>query len=653
VRAATGHPSEPIGFTVGDDGRLLVWDLETRALRYRHQISHKPVTAIVHHPERDEVALVVNDGVGQSEIVVVEWASGEILFSRLLESEPIHLSYSPAGSFLVFTLPTFQSLFFLTADRGSARAYLDDGFGIVNFTQMGRSERNIMTYVPASGEFIYWNLQSGEELQRVGTIPRMDHLTLVDPENRRALAASSGSDLVIVDNLTGEIRTRYPASPIYDIWFDSENDRILVLTENLGRRTVLTFTYSNGRLRRSSFRPSISADARFVEPLPGGDELIAGDSTGQVDLFSSVSGRRTPLGPRPVVPVYDVAFTAGRMHLSLGNRILSLVSDAFRTSSRRIEITTVRQTRTDLEGTDRASLVAVGADVFIWGDSENPGRINRLSPPSIQTEVYYEDPDENPAVDVRSTPAGPVVVHRDGRVIQFTDEVAVPRFTYAARGAQSADWSTQFGLVIAKTRANSFDSSVIRVDQLTGETVRVRSEAFLTTDIAFGDGSTLYGVGLFGSPGEPTTRLSRYSGADLERATVLVEFDGEDPFGRVFWDRETGILYTTVGYEGLLSVEGRTVTPRDATGQIARKIRSGGVYIAVVNADGSVTLWNRFTGEFLFDLYALENGEWIAMNENGSFFASDRSVEQYLDLVSERRTRLTLEDFRIDLPYRE
>jgi len=652
VRAAVGHPTEPIAFTVGDDGRLLVWDLETQSLRYRYQISPDPITMIAHHPTRDEVALVVNDGVGESRIEVVEWETGEVVFSRTLDNTPVHMTYSPSGTFLIFTLPTFQSLYFLTSDRGTARSYLDDGFGIVSFTQMGRSEQAIMTYLPARGEFIYWNLQSGDEIQRVATLTRLQHLTLVDPENRRAIAAASGSDLVIVDNVSGEIWARYPVSPIHDISFDPDSRRILVLTENLGRRTVLSFTYQSGRLSRSFFRPAVGDNALFITPLPGGAS-IAGNPDGAVDLFDRTSGRKTALGPRPIVPIRDVAFTEGRMHVSLGDRILSLVSDMFRTTGTRLEVTTIRQTQSTMGDTSIALLASDQDDVLVWGDPATPGTIYRIQPPGTGAEPYYEDAQKSPVFALRSTEAGPVIVHRDGRVVHLAEGAPVPRYTYPSRGAQAADWSVDLGLVIAKTRSSNFDSSIIRVDQLTGETVPIRSDAFLATDVAFGGNGELYAIGLYGSPGSPATRLTRYSGRDLERETVLMDFNGEDSSATVVWDDETGRLYTTLGYSGLLRIDGLRTTRMDATGQIARVIHIAGLYIAAVNADGSVSLWNRYSGEFLFDLYAIEGGAWVAMNEDGAFYASSRSVERYLDFVSERRTRLDLNDFRIELPYRE
>jgi WD40 repeat protein len=655
VRDAATHPSDQVAFTVGDDGRLLVWDIELRALLHRYQISHRPIVRVVHHPTRDEVALVVSEGVDRSSIHVINWTTGEEVFRRELHGTPVYLSYSPTGSYLIFSLPTFQSLFFLSADRGSARSYLDDGFGIVNFVQMGRTERNVMTYVPARGEFIYWSLQSGEELQRVRTQSRLTHLTLVDPVNRRALAAAGDNELVIVDNLSGEIRATYPVTPIHDIRYDTANDRIMVLTDQLGRRAILSFTYAGGRLRRDTYRPSeLSPTAQFVVPLlESAGAVLSGDEIGVVDLFSTRAGRKTTLGPRPTVPILDAAFTEGRLHLSLGDHILTLVSDAFQSTARSVRVSSVRHSITQLEETTNALIERVGERLLIWGNTEQSGTILSLTPPETTAEPYYIDENENAVTAVRFTNGGPVIIHRDGRIIQLSASFPVERFRYAAVGAQVAAWDPELGLVAAKTKSNAFDSSLIRIDQLTGETVPIPSDAFLSTDIALGDRSTLYAIGLFGPPASATTRLVRYSGDRFAQNTIIDEFAGEDPNARAVWDDQTGTLFTTIGYAGLQRIEGRTPTRLDSTGQIGREIVLGGLYVATVNEDGSLSLWDRINGEFLFDIYVFENDEYLAVSSRGEFLASSAALERYLDFIPERRTRLDFNDFRLELPYRE
>ena len=653
VHDAAAHPSQPYAFTVGDDGRLLVWDLEREALLYRYQVSHRPITRVIHHPDRNEVALLVNEGVSRSSIRVVNWETGEQLYRRDLGSVPVYLAYSPAGTYLLLTMPTFRSLFLLSAGTGSARSYLDDGFGIVNFVQMGSSERTIMTYVPARGEFIYWNLQDGAEQGRITGPPRLSHLTLVDPRNRRAIAAAHGDELVIVDNVDGGVRASYPLSPIVDIRYDARNERILVLTEQVGRRSVLAFTYENGRLRRAFFRPqNMSESAQFVAPMGGArNALLAGDDTGQVELFAATSGRRTVIGPPAFSAVTDVAFTEGRLHLSLGDRILTLVSDGFDSSARFIGISSVRQTMTSLPLTG-AQMERDGERILIWGTSEEPGTIFELVPPSTQPGRFYLDEDQNPIRTVRSTDGGPLVIYRDGRVIQLASNLQVERFRYMAVGAQAAVWDPQLGIVAAKTRSGAIDPAIIRVDPLTQETVPVVTNAFLATDVALGSRSTVYALGLFGSPEFPESRLLRISGDELDQIRQLDEFAGEDATARVLWDRRTNAVLTTLGYEGVKRISGRTLEIFQSTGQIPREMAVQGLLVASANRDGSVTLCNRESGEHQFDIY-VRGSDWIALNRRGVFLSSSPALEQYLDFIPERRTRLTLEDFRMELPYRE
>ena len=653
VRDAAPHPSQPIAFTVGDDGRLLVWDLERNALLHRYQVSHRPVVRVAHHPARNEVAVVVDEGVGRSSIRVVAWETGEERFRRDLDNVPVHLSYSPAGTYLVFTLPTFRSLFLLSAETGSARSYLDDGFGIVNFVQMGASERNIMTYVPARGEFIYWSLQSGAEVSRISAPPRLSLLTLVDPQNQRAVAASRGNELVIVDNVNGEVRATYPLSPILDIRYDPTNGRILVLTEQLGSRSVLAFTYESGRLRRDFFQPAnMSATAVFAAPLEAAaNAVIAGDRDGVVEIFAGATGRRTELGPRPFRPVTDLAFTEGRLHLALGDRILTLVSDGFESSARSFGISSVRHSTAELP-VSQAGVERDGERVLIWGLSDQTGTVYELRPPSVRPVPIYIDERANAVRTVRSTDGGPLLVHRDGRVIQLAPDQQVERFRYDALGVQAAVWDPQLGIVAAKTRSGRLDSAIIRVDPLTQETVPVNMDAFLATDVALGSRGTAYAIGLFGQQGVPETRLVRISGSGFDQVTVLDQFAGEDVTASVLWDSRTDSVLTSVGYEGMKRIKGRTLEIFESTGQIPREFAIHGLLVAAVNTDGSVTLWSRDTGEHLFDIY-VDGNQWLAMNRRGAYLSSSASMERYLDFIPDRRTRLTLEDFRITLPYRE
>jgi WD40 repeat protein len=145
VRVAIADPSGNYAVTGGSDGRLSVWDLEAGALYTTFQIGPNPITAIAHHPTRDEVVVFSQRGVTSGTLVAINWRTREELFRREINSIPNYLAYSPAGSYVVYALSSYRSLYFLSAEDGRELPLLNTGFGIVGFVQIAPSERNVIT----------------------------------------------------------------------------------------------------------------------------------------------------------------------------------------------------------------------------------------------------------------------------------------------------------------------------------------------------------------------------------------------------------------------------------------------------------------------------------------------------------------------------
>lgn len=658
VHDVVGRPGLPLAFSVGDDGALKVWDLEHDGLRFSWQVSHHPLTRVTVHPERTEVTVFVQEGVTTGRLVGLDWETGEELFSTPVDANPTYLAYSPQGTWLVYALPSFDSVFMLDARDGRRTSYLDDGFGIVSFVQMARSERNIMTYVPSRGELIYWQIRSGSELQTVSTRTRLDHLTLVDVETQRLLAAAGGDELVVVDNLTGETRATYPVAPIHGIAYDEQTDRILVLTEQLGRRTTLAFTYESGRLRRVFYTlQDASRDTRVVATagFESTRAFIAGDLDGEVAAFDDSTGRRTVLGHAVNTRIVDVAITPGRLHLAVTRddgrtELLSLVSDLFDESNRRLSASFIRDSRASIEGAVELRFTADANRLLVWG-TDKPGTLRELIPPDSLAQSVYVDERGVPVTRVRASEAGPLVVHRDGTIVQVGSPGEEERFRYTAVGAQDAIWDPELGLLAAKTRSGSFDSSLIAVDPLTGETIAASTDAFLTTRLALdARSSTLFAIGLHGSQASPSTRLTQLTGRGFPRSTVLDEVDFETTDGDLLWDARERALLSSMR---LRSVERYRSGRREALEEVERlhtNLTVGANLVAARNMDGTVTVWTRDTGEHVVDLYAI-GPEWIAITREGRYLTSSGAAERYLTFLPAERTGLDLEDFRISLPF--
>lgn len=657
------HPTLPLVFSAGEDGRVQIWNTELGGLQQTIQVSNHPITRIVHHPTRNEIAAVVNSGANTSTIRVVNWETRAEVFQRELDGAPIYFGYSPAGSYLLYTLPTLRSLFFLDARRGSARSYLDDGFGIVNFVQMATSERNIMTYVPTRGELIYWQIQTGQELLRVSTVQRLNHLAVVDQRTLKRTLVGSGPDgLVVIDNVTGEVKATYPLPEIHDIVVHPESDVIYVLSQRLPSdpepRQILAFSYRDGRLRRESYRPGGLSDAATClaiapDDVQGQSGLVVGDTTGSVVRHSTSSARRQTLGSPDAAMVTDVAFTDGRLHLSLGDRIVTLVSDVFESRGLTLSMSYVGETVIEVPYDSNTKIEASGSRLLIWGQGEEAdGTVYRLSPPSTSPQLFYSDDDEASVRSVVSTPAGPLIVHRNGRILQLSEFSSIERFRYFALGAQTATWGAELGLVVGKTRSNSLDSSLVVIDQLTQETLQVNTDAFLTTQVALDDRqNVLYSIGLSADSGsEVSTRLLRHSGPGFAQLSVLHEVPGADTGASLRWDDRNRTVLSTISGTGLQRYVGRLAEPFEGGENLPREIAVYGRLVAATNGDGSVTLWERDSGQHLFDLFLFGESDWIAITREGAYLSSSSTVERYLQFVPAEGTRLTREDFRITLP---
>ncbi len=661
VRALGGRSDIDLAFSGGDDGRLTVWDLEHEGLRTSWQVAHVALTRIAVHPTRAEVVVFARDGLSTGRLIGINWETGERLFETSVAGALNFLDYSPQGSFVVYTVESFDSLFMIDARSGHRRSYIDDEFGIVSFVQIARSERNVMTYVPSRGEFIYWQLSSGSELQTVDTRDRLEHLTLVDEETQRFLAAAGGDELVVVDNLTGSTVATYPVSPIHAISYDSETERILVLTEQAGRRTALAFTYRSGRLRRNFYSLQNVSETAATLAAAGSEAtrgFLVGSADGQVAFFDDANGRRTVLGPAPDSRVVQVAFTAGRLNLAVASEsepdeLLSIVSDLFDERRRDLSATFVRDSRTRVEGVDRLRFTPDGDRLLVWG-GEEPGTVWELLTPQGTSRVVHDDEMDVPVRRVKATEAGPLIVHRDGRIVQIARTADVERFRYTAVGTQDALWDPQLGLVAAKTRRSDFDSSLIVVDPLTQETVAADTDAFLTTELALDPRSNaLYAIGLHGRQSDATTKLLRLTGDGFSRSTVLAESDHELSAGDLLWDPREQILLSSMTYDEVRRYRrGREDGALEPVERLHGSLAVGANLIAAANLDGSVTLWSRDRGEHIADLVVI-GSEWIALTRRGDYLASSRVAERYLTFLPAQRTRLELTDFRITPPFGE
>jgi hypothetical protein len=268
--------------------------------------------------------------------------------------------------------------------------------------------------------------------------------------------------------------------------------------------------------------------------------------------------------------------------------------------------------------------------LLIWGD-ERPGQVWVISEDSELTQTIYTDPEASTIVTAKESDGALIVVHRDGRVVLLR-EGSDQGVSFESPGVRDAVWDRDVGLVVARSRTELLDSSLLLVDLSTGETAAIDGDAFLTDQLSFDHRKNiLFAVSLVGDHSEPSTVIRRYSGANLSTQRVVWQESGEFTPATVHWDSDGEALYAALDGRPLMTLAGTS-----DTGAVGRRFDTRAVavnrsVVATANADGSVSIYWKGTTSHLADVFLIDDG-WIFATDR-HYLVSDRDLAGYISLA--------------------
>ncbi len=656
VRALAHDPAHHHLISGGEDGKVKVWDIETGMIRRSAQISHLPVHAIAVHPHERQVAVVHSDGRRKFTLTVWDWGRDQELYRHTLAEVPIFLDYSPQGTFLVYTQADFNSLRFLAAQSGRPLPYLRRGFGIVTFATVASSEERIMTYIASTGTITYWEVASGRQLQTASTRPGIDSLAVL--ENRRFAAGRLNDELIVVDILDGTIRDRYPIENLRQVTVNRANGEIAAVSRSGEQVEIAYFTFDRGRLNRT-YRTTPAFPPSVTEVALHGDTLHVANVEGALYRYTVGQRLGRVIAENRVQPITGLASTAGAVHLSTSRQILSMTSDLFGGEEiplERVERLNVTRRTNPLRGSVGLSTIVQGVPstetVVLWDSSGRDPVISTYDP---ATALVRELPlDEHRSLrSFRVADGHLLLLHNNNSLRQVRLDDLQTVFSYTAEGMETAV-TVDDALVIGKSRLNPFDSSLVRIDTRTGETVRIDSDTFLVFDMVY-DASArlLYTLGLQQTDRGVRTIVTVHRGENFQNRRVIQSYDGEDLDATIALDTRTGHLFTTLGREGVQIWDGRRTVALPTMPHVPRELHITERHLFAVNRDGSLSVWSMRRREPLMNVYLFSDGEWAVLTTDGHYFVPGATAERHLSFnpVSERDARRrTLQDFRLQLP---
>ncbi|MFP4642758.1 MAG: hypothetical protein ACLFM0_00230 [Spirochaetales bacterium] len=305
------------------DGSVRVWDADTQELLRNLQVTQLPIRQLASHPSRPEVAVVVQTSEGYR-LSVWDYMDGEELYFQELQSEPLHMSYSPKGTWLVYSQTAAESVVMLDSETGERDDRVEMDTGIVSYFTIGGSETNIMTYAPADGRIQYTRLEDGNTLQEDSTVSNLQDMHVL--ENRRFAAARDGDDLVIIDILDGSERDRVTRERIRDIKVDSESGRIAVLHGQDGSRGIEEYEFDGDSLSLTEeYDEETTAEISAIEFVLG--NVFSGGPEGRLALVTDEE--LDIIAENELLPVRSVAFGEYSMLVTANDYASSIKSDFF------------------------------------------------------------------------------------------------------------------------------------------------------------------------------------------------------------------------------------------------------------------------------------------------------------------------------------
>jgi len=616
-------------FSAGNDGTLRVWDIGTKQLLYKLQISHLPIEKLAVHPSKPQVALVRTDRINTFHLSVWNYESGEELYSHKIEEIPLFLKYSPQGSYLIYSRTDWKSLVFLMADTGQFTPIIDEGFGIVSDVFLSQSENTLLTY-NSSGTIRYWNTETDEQkTSPISTIA--DLIEIHFSENGVYMLGRKENTLYLVNLISGQIESRETFQRLHGYSYNPATNLVTTyITEN-SRPRFLSF-----RVEQNSFlRPvqsSLMAPDSIRPPLQLiGSTLYFCKQDGSILTQSAYSTETETFSRSVLLKITDLGFSEDSIFLLTEQNILSLSSKAFSAEGQKHGDSSNFSFLTEKYQNplnSAAGITVLSEDQFLLYPTEgspndlylfNENRFRKLNTElngTVQSaERYNED----------------VLLLEEGGILRIVDPLADEEvFSYSSFGLQGATKASDGTIVVARNKNQLINTTLLAVNPQTSETVPIPDRNLLTFVLDY-DSTTrsLYSLGFEERRGSIRTVLKEHQGRSYGRVATLLSYPGEDNEATLAIDPATSRVFTSLGYGDVHMFTWDGFTTMEQIEHIPRKLFTNDGLLYSLNGDSSVSVWDINRGNLLMTLYLFESLDWAISFADGRFYGTD-GAEQWI-----------------------
>jgi hypothetical protein len=637
-------------FSSGDDGTVRIWDPAAGTLTRVLQVTQLATGRIAVNPLSTQLAVVVTDSSGSNFLSVWDWEKERQLFRVPLREDPLFLRFSGQGTYILYGESSWQGLKIIRSADGTSIGFHPEGFGIVGFAEMSRSEKTLMTY-QVSGRITYWDLGTGNQTLDVPTVPYLSGVRI--SADRGSLVGFTPMDVVRVDAVSGVERGRAQVPGIVALDMSLSGDEVTCIS-------------ASGRVSRWALTAGSIAALSDVPVFPQVPSLLAYGV--EAVYFAGVSGRLTMRDARGGITQFGknvvadaTGFDAAQGRVALGSRdwVRVFSSDSLDGSSPLSAIRTLLAPN-PFAGTAGLSFVSDGR-LLAWGS----GGAGAPALAALDTAAMGTSSETPPIFAKMPSPfrgtltalraaADELIGVESGGIVRVADpRSGTVRFDGRIPGAATVLRVSQKEIIAGRNTTAERDGSLLRVNIGTGETVPIRGRNIFTYALLLdpgppGNGPYLYAVGIDTAG---STNLVRYDGPGFEREKVLDSVAEEDLDASLALDPDRHVLYATLGKDRAVAWDGQALRALPLENSMPRRLAAQDGLLFCLNGDSTVTVTDAQSGSWRAQIALFNDGEWCIVFRNGSYAAStggDLHVRVFVDGAAVKAT----EEYRLRIDTR-
>ncbi|MGO9310607.1 MAG: hypothetical protein ACLQDL_16490 [Spirochaetia bacterium] len=638
-------------FSSGDDGTVRIWDPVAGNLLKVLQVTELATGRIAVNPAATQLAVVVNDGAGTNFLAVWDWDKERQIFRIPLKEYPLFLRFSGLGTYILFGESSWQGLQIIRAADGRSVGFHSEGFGIVGFAEMSRTEKTLMTY-QVSGRISYWDVATGNRTMDVAAVPYLSGIRI--SRDRSSLVGFTGTEVIRLDAVTGAERGRARLDGVTALDISPAGDEVTCISG--GGRQVTRWALGDDSMNAARPLPALPSPPSLV--AYGADSLyFAGAAGGLVSLTSR--GEVSQFGKNVVADL--TGFDTGPDRVALGSRDWVRVFSS-NSLDGTVPLTAIRTALAPNPFSDSAGLTFLGDDTLLaWGSSAAgvPALAaldtRTLGSPAEATRAFatFPSPFRSALADLRAAADELIGVESGGTLRMADPRTGAARFDTRVPGAATAVRVSAKEIMVGRNTTAAREGSLLRLNTGTGETVAIKGRNVFTYALLFdpgvpGRGPYVYAVGI-DSAG--STNLLRYDGPGFERETLLDSVADEDLDASLSLDPDQHVLYATFGKDRAVAWDGKTLRTLALENSVPRRLEVRGRLLFSVNGDSTVTVADTETGARRAQIAMFNDGEWAVLFRDGTYAAStggDLHVRVFADGAPVKAT----EDYRLRIDTR-